>query len=58
MVNVDGLTGISTVKTEERVGDSLSSEQTGGRGEPNDMEDAAHAEELCKIREEKAELKV
>lgn len=56
MVNVDGLNGIGTVKKEEREADSLSSEQ--GRGEPNDMEDAAHAEELCKIREEKAELKV
>ena len=56
MVNVDGLNGIGTVKKEERVADLLSSEQ--GRGETSDMEDVAHAEELCKIREEKAELQV
>ena len=57
MVPVDGLTGTNTVKKQEKLSDSLASEQ-GGRGDPTDMEDAAHAEELCKIREEKAELKV
>lgn len=57
MVAVDGLNGLATVKKQEHVADSLTPEQ-GGRGDPNDMEDAAHAEELCKIREEKAELKV
>lgn len=56
MVSVDGLNGMATVKKQEKVSDSLTPEQ--GRGETNDMEDAAHAEELCKIREEKAELKV
>ncbi len=60
MVPVDGLTGMATVKKHEKIADSsvLSPGEQGGRGESNDMEDAAHAEELCKIREEKAELKV
>lgn len=57
MMPVDGLNGLATVKKKEELSDSLLPEQ-GGRGDPTDMEDAAHAEELCKIREEKAELKV
>ena len=56
MVSVECLNGLSTVKKQEKFSDSPTSEQ--GRGEMNDMEDAAHAEELCKVREEKAELKV
>ena len=56
MVCVDGLEGIATVKKQEAISDSLSSDPS--RGEVNDMEEAAHAEELCKVREEKAELKV
>ena len=56
MVSVDGLDGVATVKKQEKITDSPSSEQC--RGEANDMEDAAHAEELCKVREEKAELRV
>ena len=62
MVSVDGLSGLATVKAEERVVDCLSAEgvgegRTGGGRHPN-MEDAAHVEELCRIKEEKAELKV
>jgi hypothetical protein len=55
MVPIEGLNGLATVKKQEKLSDSLASEQS---GDPTDMEDAAHAEELCKIREEKAELKV
>ena len=60
MVSVDGLNGLATVKKQERISDSAISEGRGGSGggEANDMEDAAHAEELCKVREEKAELRV
>ena len=61
LVVIDGLNGLSTVKKQEKYSDSVLSDPQssgGGRREANDMEDAAHAEELCKIREEKAELKV
>lgn len=67
LVVIDGLNGLSTVKKQEKILDSVVSDSQsgsggggggGGRREANDMEDAAHAEELCKIREEKAELKV
>jgi len=56
MEPLDGLSGLSTVKKPEELADSL-------RGsdrcrEVNEIEEAAHAEELCKVREEKAELKV
>ena len=56
LVPVDGLNGLSTVKKAEKFSELLNPEQWSG--EMNDMEDAAHAEELCKVREEKAELKV
>ena len=55
MEPIDGLNGLSTVKKPEKLSDSHSSEHS---REVNDMEEAAHAEELCKVREEKAELKV
>ncbi len=54
---LDGLNGLSTVKKPEHLCDSLSSSEHSSR-EVNDIEEAAHAEELCKVREEKAELKV
>lgn len=64
LAKVDGLNGIETVKKPEVISDSSvssSAEQgSGGNrgGEVTDMEDAANAEELCKVREEKAELRV
>jgi len=52
---VDGLQGLDTIKRCEVAADS---DQTDATGNIIDLEDAAHAEELCKVREEKAELRV
>ena len=56
MESLDGLNGLSTVKKPEELADSLLGSDR--CREVNEMEEAAHAEELCKVREEKAELKV
>lgn len=53
--NVEGLQGVSTVKVVEAVHDCISSESG---GQITDLEDAVNAEELCKVREEKADLRV
>jgi len=55
LVPVDGLTGLDTVKKGVQETDCATAEHT---GQIIDLEDAANAEELCKIREEKAELRV
>ena len=56
MTSVDGLKGVDIVKKNEIIKDCSVSEQ--GRCDMTELEDAAHAEELCKVREEKAELRV
>lgn len=53
---LDGLKGLDIIKKNEIIKDSGSSEQ--GRGDITELEDAAHEEELSKVREEKAELRV
>ena len=53
---MDGLKGLEIVKKNEIIADCSKSEQ--GRCDITELEDAAHAEELCKVREEKAELRV
>ena len=53
--SIDGLHGLEVVKNWELVKDCLPS---GHGGQIMDLEDAANAEELCKVREEKAELRV
>jgi hypothetical protein len=52
--SVDGLHGLEVVKNWELVKDCL---PPGHGGQIMDLEDAANQEELCKVREEKAELK-
>ena len=59
LAEVDGLKQLQCVKDPCVTKDSLVSEQGGGGGgRIVDMEENANAEELCKVREEKAELKV
>lgn len=53
---VDGLLGLDMVKKGEMVKDCVAAEHSSGN--IVDLEDAANAEELCKVREEKAELRV
>ena len=55
LVSIDGLKGLETVKDWELVKDCL---PAGHGGQIMDLEDAANTEELCKVREEKAELRV
>ena len=55
LVSVEGLHGLEVVKNWELVKDCL---PAGHGGQIMDLEDAANAEELCKVREEKAELRV
>ena len=55
LVSVEGQKGLDVVKDWELVKDCL---PAGHGGQIMDLEDAANAEELCKIREEKAELRV
>ena len=52
---VDGLKGLETIKNPEKVRDC---EQADGSAHILDLEEAANAEELCKAREERAEMKV
>ena len=52
---VDGLKGLETIKNPEKVKDC---EQADGSAHILDLEEAANAEELCKAREERAEMKV
>ena len=54
-MSVEGQKGLEAVKDWELVKDCL---PAGHRGGIMDLEDAANAEELCKIREEKAEMRV
>ena len=56
LTSMEGLKGIELVKKNEIIKDSNLLEQ--GRVDITELEDAAHAEELCKVREEKAELRV
>ena len=58
LITVDGLKSLDTVKKGEMLKDCQLTEQGSSRGDIVDLEDAAHAEELCKVREEKAELRV
>ena len=53
LVNIDGLKALETVKKCEMIKDC-----SDASGSITDLEDAAHTEELCKVREEKAELRV
>ena len=53
LVPLDGLKGLETVKKGEIEKDCTLAEHS---GTIIDLEDAAHAEELCKVNEEKAEL--
>ena len=55
VVPTDGRKGLEFVKEREVVRDCL---PAGHGGQIMDLEDAANAEELCKVREEKAELRV
>ncbi len=55
LVNVNGLEGLETIKKSVIVKDCY---QADASGSITELEDAAHAEELCKVREEKAELRV
>ncbi len=55
LVPMDGLEGLKTIKKPVVVKDCY---QADASGSITDLEDAAHAEELCKVREEKAELRV
>ena len=55
LVSLDGLKGLETVKKGEIEKDCTLAEHS---GTIIDLEDAANAEELCKVREEKAELRV
>ena len=56
MTPIDGLRGLETVKKCEMLSDCI---PAGEHGNPIvDLEDAANAEELGKVREEKAELRV
>ena len=55
---VDGLQGIETVKSPNVIQDSITDDPHLSGGKILDMEDSADTEELCKIREEKAELRV
>ena len=55
LVAVEGVKGLEVVKNWELVKDCL---PAGHGGQIMDLEDAANAEELCKVREEKAELRV
>ena len=52
---IDGLKGLETVKIPDKVRDC---EQGDGSAHILDLEEAANAEELCKAREERAEMKV
>ena len=54
---VDGLKGLETIKNPEKVKDC---EQANADGSAHilDLEEAANAEELCKSRDERAEMKV
>ncbi len=52
---VNGLEGLDTIKKSVIVKDCY---QADASGSITELEDAAHAEELCKVREEKAELRV
>jgi hypothetical protein len=54
LVSVEGQKGLEVVKERELVRDCL---PAGHGGQIMDLEDAANAEELCKVREEKAELR-
>ena len=54
---MEGVKGLEIVKKNEIIRDSNRSEQSRGV-DITELEDAAHAEELCKVREEKAELRV
>lgn len=54
---VDGLKQLQCVKEPSVTKDSVGMD-AGGGGKVVDMEENANAEELCKVREEKAELKV
>ncbi len=56
LIEIDGLQGVDSVKEPTILKDSISSDLHGSR--ILDLEDAADTEELCKIREEKAELRV
>ncbi len=56
LTSMEGLKGVELVKKNEIIKDSSLLEQ--GRVDITELEDAAHAEELCKVREEKAELRV
>ena len=56
LTSMEGVKGIELVKKNEIIKDSNLLEQ--GRVDITELEDAAHAEELCKVREEKAELRV
>ncbi|KAL5468804.1 hypothetical protein EMCRGX_G029925 [Ephydatia muelleri] len=51
---IDGLKGLETVKIPDKVRDC---EQGDGSAHILDLEEAANAEELCKAREERAEMK-
>lgn len=55
LVTVNGLEGLDTIKKSVIVKDCYPADASGSITE---LEDAAHAEELCKVREEKAELRV
>ena len=55
LVKVNGLKELETLKSCEVTRDCIQPEASGSI---TDLEDAAHAEELCKVREEKAELRV
>ena len=55
LVTIEGARGVEVVKNCELVRDCL---PAGHGGQIMDLEDAANAEELCKVREEKAELRV
>ena len=56
LTSMEGVKGVELVKKNEIIKDSNLLEQ--GRVDITELEDAAHAEELCKVREEKAELRV
>ena len=56
LVPIDGLRGLDTVKKCEMIKDCLPAGEHGSH--IIDLEDAANAEELGKVREEKAELRV
>ena len=55
LIPIEGRKGLEMVKDWELVKDCL---PAGHGGQIMDLEDAANVEELCKVREEKAELRV